>query len=114
MDDDLSSLRGSSTPPDDDFLSSFGASPSDAKAGGAPAGGSGSLDLFDSPAPAPAPAKKAKAPAKKKKRAAKRRSGNFMGMDPMQRMVLSVFLVLDVSVLGCLILVALGKINLTQ
>lgn len=114
MDDDLNSLRGGSTPPDDDFLSSFGASSSSGPAASSsPAAGSGSLDLFDT-GPVPAPEKKkAKAPAKKKK-VSKRRSGNFLGMDPMQRMVLSVFLFLDVSVLGCLILVALGKINLTQ
>ena len=116
MDDDLSSLRGSSTPPDDDFLSSFGAS-SDAPSSSSSAAGSGSLDLFDSPAPAPAAAKsgaKAKPAGKKKKKATKKRSGLFLGMGPMERMVLSVFLFLDVSVLGCLILVALGKINLIQ
>ena len=115
MDDDLSSLRGSSTPPDDDFLSSFGAS-SDAPSSSSSAAGSGSLDLFDSPAPAPAEKSKAKAKSsgRKKKKAAKRRSGALLGMDPMQRMVLSVFLFLDVAVLGCLILIALGKINLGQ
>jgi len=113
MDDDLNSLRGNAPSSDDDFFSSFENSSAETTTSsptGAPAGGSGSLDLFDQPA-APAPAKKGKGKAPPKKKA-KKRSAKAAGMTPQQRMILSIFLFLDVAVLGCLILVALGKIQL--
>jgi len=110
MDDDLNSLRGASPSNDDDFFSSFESSAPAPATGKNAATGSGSLDLFDQPAAPPAPAKKAKAPAKKKK--AKKRSGDFLGMPPQQRMILSIFLFLDVAVLGVLILIAAGSIAL--
>ncbi len=117
MDDDLNALRGGPPQNEDDFFSSLGAS---APSGGssAPASGSGSLDLgldafgppSDAAAAAPAPARKA---APKKKPARKSSGGGtFLGMTPQQRMVLSLFLFLDVAVLGLLILFALGVINI--
>jgi hypothetical protein len=109
MDDDLNALRGGSPSSDDDFFSSFESSSAETMTGGTPAGGSGSLDVFDQPSPPAAPAKRAKAPAKKK---AKKRSGEFLGMSPQQRMILSIFLFLDVAVLGVLILIAAGSIGI--
>jgi len=114
MDDDLMSLRsGKDKSSEDDFFSSFDA-PSPAPSAAA---GTSSLDLglegFGATAaePAKAAAKKAKAPAKKK--AKRRKRGRpFLGMTPAQRMFLSIFLFLDVSMLGFLILFALGAINL--
>lgn len=108
MDDDLNALRGAGPSNEDDFFSSFESSPADTMPS-SPTGGSSSLDIFDQPSAPPAPVKKAKAPAKKK---AKRRSGEFLGMPPQQRMILSIFLFLDVAVLGVLILIAAGSIAL--
>ncbi len=110
MDDDLNALRGGPPQDEDDFFSSLGGPPAAPSSAGSP------LDLglegFDKPAPAPAaPEKKAKAQAKKKPKP-KRRPGKFLGMSPQQRMVLSIFLFLDVAVLGCLILFAAGSIGL--
>jgi hypothetical protein len=42
--------------------------------------------------------------------APRRERGRFLGMTAQQRMILSVFLFLDVSVLGCVCLLALGAI----
>ncbi len=36
----------------------------------------------------------------------------LLGLTPAQRLVLSVFLFLDVSVIGCMLLLALGRINI--
>lgn len=36
----------------------------------------------------------------------------LFGLTPAQRLVLSVFLFLDVTVIGCMLLLALGRINL--
>jgi len=44
-------------------------------------------------------------------RPTKRRQSGFMGLTPQQRMILSFFLFLDVSVLGCLCLFAIGAIQ---
>jgi hypothetical protein len=42
--------------------------------------------------------------------APQRERRRFLGMTPQQRMILSIFLFLDVSVLGCMCLLALGAI----
>jgi hypothetical protein len=39
-----------------------------------------------------------------------RERGRFLGMTAQQRMILSIFLFLDVSVLGCMCLLALGAV----
>lgn len=130
MDDDLMSLRkGASSPrEDDDLLGGFGDSAGAGKAGGTTGAGKPSDDLdfsaLDQPdwmqelptaEPAAPPVtiapKKTMAPARKAKarpRRAGRSSAAFMGMNPQQRMILSVFLFLDVSVLSCLILISIG------
>jgi hypothetical protein len=121
MDDDLMSLRG-------------GASPAGGTEGSEPTvvGGSAApppapkppddslglgLEGFDAPVSKPAApttvSKPAPAP-KKKKPAPKKTSGGggFLGLTPQQAMLLSVFLFLDVAVLGCLVLIALGAIKI--
>lgn len=138
MDDDLMSLRGSSrSSGDDDLFGSF-TDPNDLGFDlETPMGGSSDADEYDfgdpfnlpdfdqptmmgaaapaqpaAPKSAPAPAKAKPQVAKKSKKRARRRAqtGAF-GMTAPQRMVLSIFLFLDVAVLGVLILFALGAIN---
>ncbi len=36
----------------------------------------------------------------------------IFGLNPAQRLVLSIFLFLDISAIGCMLLLALGRINL--
>jgi hypothetical protein len=119
MDDDLMSLRGGSPPAgggSDDLLGDMGApAPSGASAPPQDAGSGISIEGFDAPAGAPAAPVKASKPAKsaapKKKPAPRRSGGNFLGLTPQQRMLLSIFLFMDVGVLGCLILFAVGALK---
>jgi hypothetical protein len=117
MDDDLMSLRGGGSSP-----SGGGSIPDDNPLGLG-------LDDFvpapiapDAPLAPSAPIGKSAAPAAKAKPASKPKAktkarsasgGGFLGMTPQQSMLLSIFLFLDVAVLGCLILIALGAIKLT-
>jgi hypothetical protein len=136
MDDDLMSLRGSSrSSGDDDLFGSF-TDPDDLGFDlETPAGGSADADEYDFGDPfnlpdfdqptmmgpaataQPAPPRAAPTPAKPqgatkgKKRARRRAQTGAFGMTPQQRMVLSIFLFLDVAVLGVLILFALGAID---
>lgn len=117
MDDDLMSLRGSgSSPlgggsvPDENplglGLDDFAPPPI---APDAPLAPSAPIGKSASPAGKAKSAPKAKAAKPKAKPAS---GGGFLGMTPQQSMLLSIFLFLDVAVLGCLILVALGAIKL--
>jgi hypothetical protein len=138
MDDDLMSLRGS-TSNDDDLFGSF-TDPDDLGFDAPPpAAGSASpgsddfyfadpfdLPAFDepaftpepvapAPAPTPQPAKARPKPAtmpKKSRKARRRASTGFLGLTAPQRMILSIFLFLDVAVLGALILLVIGAINI--
>lgn len=58
----------------------------------------------------PSPARQAGEPKAKQKRRRKR-SGRFLGMTAFQRMVLAIFLFLDVTVIGFLLLIALERIT---
>jgi hypothetical protein len=134
MDDDLMSLRGSrSSSNDDDLFGSFD-DPGDLGFDAPPPSRSGGLDDFDfgdpfglpdfdqptvsgpspvapaaSPKSAPSPAKKA-AKGRKSTRRAGARPG-FLGMTAQQRMVLAIFMFLDIAVLGLFVLLALEKIT---
>ena len=128
MDDDLMSLRSSvsSSSDDDDLLGSFG-SPSDA-GDATDTGDSSDLDfgsLDEQPewlrdlGPQPeetAPVEIAPKEEKKKKKKPARRSqksgGNFMGLTPQQRMILVLFLFLEVSVISILVLIVTGAIKI--
>ncbi len=46
------------------------------------------------------------------RRRSRRSSGMLLGMTPQQRMILSIFLFLDVTILGFLILIAIGAISI--
>jgi hypothetical protein len=134
MDDDLMSLRSTRSDNDNDLFGSFtdpddlgfdlstpASSPADSDSFdfGDPFG----LPEFGQPASAraaavaqPAAPQSAPTPAKAKggkkpKRRARRSQRGFLGMTPQQRMVLSIFLFLDVAAMGLLILVALEKIS---
>jgi hypothetical protein len=115
MDDDLMSLRGGTSSDSDDLFGSFDAPPSSQSM--KPSGSSssmGGLDLDLGGLPPPTPSKPAPSKAKPKKsnkKPSRKRSGGG-GISPQQRMLLSIFLFLDVSVLGCLILFAVGAIRL--
>jgi hypothetical protein len=130
MDDDLMSLRGSRSN-DDDLFGSFD-DPGDLGFDAPPPSrSSGTADVFDfgdpfglpdfdqptvsgpapvapaaSPRSAPSPTKRGK----KRTRRAGAKPG-FLGMTAQQRMVLSIFMFLDVAVLGLFVLLALGAIN---
>lgn len=133
MDDDLMSLRGGRSSNDDDLFGSF-ADPGDLGFDAPEPSRTSGRDEFDfgdpfglpdfdeptisgpapvapaaSPAAAPSPAKKA-AKSKKRTRRAGAKAG-FLGMTAQQRMVLSIFMFLDVAVLGLFILLAIGAIN---
>jgi hypothetical protein len=100
----------------------FGSTPA------APAQSGGLLDDLDMPAAAPEPAPKTAAGKKtlfggaggrqsapvsgkgKSKSKGKKKSSGFMGLSPFQSMILSVFLFLDISVMGLMMLVAIGAI----
>ena len=132
MDDDLMSLRGS------DSLSGSGSSGSldenplglglddftpaapppepEPVAASAPIDMGAPIDLGAPIAPA-APIKKAappkarpKAKPKPKPRARSSSGGGFLGLTAQQGMILSIFLFLDVAVLGCLVLAVLGAL----
>ena len=122
MDDDLMSLRGSSSPyggssmPDenplglglDDFVPASPEPP--------PSEPPAMSTAVAAPAAKSKPEPKAK-PEARPKPAPKPRTksasgGGFLGMTPQQSMLLSIFLFLDVAVLGCLILIAVGAIKL--
>lgn len=47
----------------------------------------------------------------RRRRRGRRRQGGFLGLTAQQRMILSIFLFLDVSMLGCLCLLAIGAIS---
>ncbi len=141
MDDDLLPLRGNPSGNDDDLFGAFAdpddlgfdAVPSSASS----ADRLPDLDAFDfsafeepsAPAPSASPAttrartaprSAAKPSAKptpqpktakpRRRRRAAARTGAF-GMTPQQQMILSIFLFLDVSVLGLLILLVIGAIS---
>ena len=133
MDDDLMSLRSnvsSSKNDDDDLLGSFGSPSGTDDALGL--GDSSDLDfgsLDDQPewlrdlgvqseeaAPAGSPPKQAKKEKEKKKkkpaRRSKKSSGNLMGLTAQQRMILALFLFLEVTVISILALVIIGAINI--
>ncbi len=137
MDDDLMSLRGGrSANGGDDLFGSF-SDPDDLGFDSPSPSAKGSLPDLDDPldfsgfdepsfsAPAPAasrataakskaaPAKRAKATKTKRRR----RSGasaqrGFMGLTPPQMMILSIFLFLDIAVLGFFVLIAIGAVNI--
>jgi hypothetical protein len=125
MDDDLMSLRGSSSPfggssmPDEEplglGLDDFVPAAPEPVSEPAPMSSVAAPAAKSKPAPKAKPAKPAKearpksAPKPKTKSAS---GGAFLGMTPQQSMLLSIFLFLDVAVLGCLILIALGAIKL--
>lgn len=133
MDDDLMSLRSSTSSPkkDDDLLGGFGSAPDLGQSGGlADAAGLPDLDfgsLSEQPewlkelepkpeaaAPAKGPAEKAKvAKAPKKKSAGRSRKSakGFLGMTPFQRMVLMAGVFLIVSLGSVFLLVAIGAIK---
>ena len=117
MDDELGALFGDS-PSEDEPFADF-ADPADLGFGDSGVAGAGAsedfgaafFDDFDSGVEEAA-AKPSRG--KKRGRPKQRRAGGgagFLGLTPQQRMVLSIFLFLDVSVLGCLILVAIGAVN---
>jgi hypothetical protein len=135
MDDDLMSLRGSrsGSSNDDDLFGSFDdpgdlgfdAPPPSRSAGaddfdfGDPFG----LPDFDQPTisgPAPiAPAASPRSAASPARKAAKRKSvrrtgakTGFLGMTAQQRMVLSIFMFLDIAVLGLFVLLAFEAIKI--
>ncbi|MBN1427609.1 MAG: hypothetical protein JXB07_04435 [Anaerolineae bacterium] len=133
MDDDLMSLRSnvsSAKNDDDDLLGSFGniAGLDDDVGAGDPSNidlDFGSLD--DQPewlrdlgvqpeesAPVEQPAKQEKKEKKKKKsvRRSRKSSGNFMGLTPQQRLILALFLFLEVAVISIFVLMATGAISL--
>lgn len=136
MDDDLMSLRSStsSSNKDDDLLGGFGSSPGPSEASGwADAGGSPDLDfgaLGDQPdwlkelepkpevaaaAPAKSPVEKkkaAKAPKKKSAGRSRKSSRYFLGMTPFQRMILSLGLFLIITVTSVFLLIAIGAISI--
>jgi hypothetical protein len=66
------------------------------------------VDIDGTPKKAAASKPKA-APAKAKAKSAV--ASNFLGLTPQQRMILAIFLFLDISVLGCLLLVAFDVIG---
>ncbi|MBN1311827.1 MAG: hypothetical protein JXB30_10430 [Anaerolineae bacterium] len=128
MDDDLMSLRSnvSSSQDDDDLLGSFGSpigTDDDLSPGDASGLDFGSLDeqpewlrdLGVEPEEA-APAEQAPKTEKKKKKKPARRSGkssgNFMGLTPQQRMILALFLFLEIAVISILVLIVTGAIRL--
>lgn len=61
--------------------------------------------------PKEAPTSKPKAEPAKARGKALASSATFLGLTPQQRMILAIFLFLDISVLGCLILVAFDVIG---
>jgi hypothetical protein len=67
------------------------------------------IDIDGEPKKAPAP--KPKAASAKARGTASASSAMFLGLTPQQRMILAIFLFLDISVLGCLILVAFDVIG---
>jgi hypothetical protein len=111
MDDDLMSLRGSGSG-DTEAFSGF-SDPAGADLGGAEAASRAEetpdwlreLGGFEEEETKAAPARTAR---KGKAKSSGRRAA---GMTPQQRMILSIFLFLDVAVLGCAILFALGVIS---
>jgi hypothetical protein len=129
MDDDLMSLRSSvssSKKDDDDLLGGFGSS-MDASKSESPNIDFGSLDdqpdwlkeLGPQPevaAPVKSTAEKKKAPKQAKKpgraRRSRKSSAGFMGLTPQQRVILSLFLFLEVAVIGVFLLLAIGAINI--
>lgn len=133
MDDDLRSLMNRRDDSDDDLFGSFtdpddlgfdAGSPFEERAGDLEDfdfSDPFALSTYDEPAPAapaaPPPAAatvraaKAPTPAKAKKRRRRAKTG-ALGMTAPQRMVLAIFLFLDVAVIGLLILIATNAINL--
>lgn len=129
MDDDLRSLMNRSDN-DDDLFGSFtdpddlgfdAASPFEERAGDLDDfdfSDPFAVSAYDEPVPAAPPpppaatvrAAKAPRPAKPKKRRPRAKTG-FLGMTAPQRMVLAIFLFLDVAVIGLLVLLAIGAIN---
>lgn len=107
MDDDLNSLRGSDSSP-------LGGGDSSPLGGGEDdlLGGFGEPTTVSQSAAPTTVSKAATPPVPRKKPApAKRSGGSSVGLTPQQRMLLSVFLFMDVAVLGCLVLIALGVIQ---
>ncbi len=112
MDDDLMSLRGSGSG-DTEAFSGF-SDPAEAEPGGAEAASRADetpdwlreLGGFEEEEETKA------APARTARKSRAKSSGRkAAGMTPQQRMILSIFLFLDVAVLGCAILFALGVIG---
>jgi hypothetical protein len=120
VDDDLKSLRGGEMG-DDDLFGGF-SDPADLDFGGTPSTeDSGEVpdwvQELSRPEPAStAPAKQTvaapkKTAAKPKPKPKKRKARSSGGITPQQRMILSIFLFLDVAVIGCALLIGLGVIN---
>ena len=124
MDDDLMSLRGGSSPfggdsiPDENplglGLDDFVPAPPEPPASEPPAMSAAAAAPAAKPIPEPKakPADKPKPAPKPKSAPASGGGGGFLGMTPQQSMLLSIFLFLDVAILGCLILIAVGAIKL--
>ncbi|MGF1507305.1 MAG: hypothetical protein GYB64_14335 [Chloroflexi bacterium] len=113
MDDDLRALLGDDSD-DEDLFSAF----DDPSTTSGRAARDDLLGMTDDrpdwvdtvPAAPPQPEQAPRSGRQNKPR--RRRSGSgFLGMTPFQRMVLSIFLFLDVSVIGFMLLIALGKIQ---
>lgn len=128
IDDDLMSLRGGSADsnPDDDPFGGFSdpgdlgpASPGTpaGDAGGVPdwleeLGGFEDTDLSPSPTTQQPGATGFEPRARAARRSRSRSSGRrALGMTPQQRMILSIFLFLDVAVIGFMLLLAIGAIS---
>lgn len=118
MDDDLMSLGGGEMGDDDPFGGfsdpadlDFGDTPSAEDSGEVPDW----LQELSRPEPvSTAPAKQTVAAPKKavaKPQPKKRKARSSGGITPQQRMILSIFLFLDVAVIGCALLIGLGVIN---
>lgn len=135
MDDDLMSLRSSvssSKKEDDDLLGGFGSSSGTGQPGGwtdvekSPDLDFGSLDEqpdwlrelepqpeASAPAKSVAEKKAPKEPKKQGRTSRPRKSGGKgMGLTAQQRMILSLFLFLEVAVIGVLLLFAIGAISI--
>jgi hypothetical protein len=119
MDDDLRSLFGSEKEEDEPFgtftdPADLGFEDSNSRAASlsdVPA--FPSFDDYGGPSAEAAPvAAGGKPRARSRPRRQSGGGSTVLGMTPQQRMILSIFLFLDVSVLGCLILVSIGAISL--
>ncbi|HEC22224.1 MAG TPA: hypothetical protein ENI95_04835 [Chloroflexi bacterium] len=140
MDDDLNSLRGSLGGEDDDLFGAFsdpteGAIPenldmpdwlsgepepaSEPEPEPAPSTDEGGVPEWLSELGEPPPDEDEEEPSPMigepetahRERKRRSRSSTFLGLTPQQRMVLSIFLFLDVAVLGFLLLLAIGAIS---